>query len=127
MLSYILYGVFIFACLVLITVILLQPGKASAGALFSSGLSSTAFGPRGTASVLAKVTIGAAAVFMLVALMLSLPAVTGSHSLLQSVETEASPSPSPSPTPAATASPETPPPATEGAAPAASPQEAAPQ
>ncbi len=118
MLSYILYGVFIFACLVLITVVLLQPGKSGAGALFSSGLSSTAFGPRGTASVLAKLTIAAAAIFMLVALMLSLPAVTGSHSVLQSVGTEASPSP----TPAAPATPETPPPATEGVAPAASPQ-----
>ncbi|MGH9904252.1 MAG: preprotein translocase subunit SecG, partial [Pyrinomonadaceae bacterium] len=84
MLTYILYGLFILSCIVLVVVVLLQPGKSGAGDLFSSNLSSTAFGPRGTASVLAKTTIGAAAAFMLIALMLSLPGVTGSHSVLQS-------------------------------------------
>jgi preprotein translocase subunit SecG len=109
MLTYILYGLFILACVVLVVVVLLQPGKSSAGELFSSTLSSTAFGPRGTATVLAKITIGAAAAFMLVALMLSLPAVTGQHSVLQSTEAEPSPtqqaSPSPSASPSATESP----------------------
>ncbi|HSD47833.1 MAG TPA: preprotein translocase subunit SecG [Pyrinomonadaceae bacterium] len=98
MLSYILYGLFILACLILIVVILLQPGKADAGALFSNTLSSTAFGPRGTASLLAKITIGAAAAFMLIALMLGLPVFTGSRSVLQS--TPAAPVATPSPTPA---------------------------
>ena len=70
MLTYILYSLFILACVVLIVVILLQPGKADAGALFSNTLSSTAFGPRGTASLLAKITIGAAVAFMLLALSL---------------------------------------------------------
>jgi len=37
------------------------PGKSGAGDLFSSNVSSTAFGARGTASVLPKITIGAAA------------------------------------------------------------------
>ena len=108
MLSYILYGLFILACVVLVVVVLLQPGKSSAGELFSSTLSSTAFGPRGTATVLAKITIGAAAAFMLVALMLSLPAVTGQHSVLQSTEAEPSPTQQASPSPAAspTASPD---------------------
>ena len=46
MLSYILYSLFVLACLILVVVILLQPGKADAGALFSNTLSSTAFGPR---------------------------------------------------------------------------------
>ncbi|HKY30790.1 MAG TPA: preprotein translocase subunit SecG [Pyrinomonadaceae bacterium] len=99
MLTYILYGLFILSCLVLVIVVLLQPGKSSAGELFSSTLSSTAFGPRGTATVLAKITIGAAAAFMLVALMLSLPAITGSYSVLQSTEAEASPSPTPQASP----------------------------
>lgn len=83
MLTYILYGAFLLACIVLVVSVLLQPGKTSAGALFTSGVSSTAFGPRGTQSVLAKVTIGAAIVFMLVALTLSLPAITGTRSVLQ--------------------------------------------
>jgi len=100
-LIYLLYGLFIFACVVLIIVVLLQPGKADAGALFTSSVSSTAFGPRGTQSILAKITIGAAAAFMLIALMLSLPSLTGSRSVLQSGPLPipaASPSPSPSAT-----------------------------
>ena len=116
--TYILYGLFILACVVLIVSILLQPGKADAGALFSSSLSSTAFGPRGTASLLAKITIGAASVFMLVALMLALPALTGSRSVLQSTPESApaatpTPSPTQQPSPAASTAP--------ASAPAASP------
>ena len=107
MLTYILYGLFIFSCIVLVVVILLQPGKSGAGDLFSSNLSSTAFGPRGTASILAKITIGAAAAFMLIALMLSLPGITGSHSVLQSTEAESQPSPVQTPTPQGTPTPTT--------------------
>ena len=119
MLTYILYGLFILSCVVLIIFVLLQPGKSDAGALFSSSVSSTAFGPRGTASVLAKITIAAAASFMLIALMLSLPAVTGSHSVLQSTSSENAPTPQPSPT--ATAVPVASP-ATQGAKSAPSPE-----
>jgi preprotein translocase subunit SecG len=115
LLTYILYGLFILACLILIVVILLQPGKADAGALFSNTLSSTAFGPRGTASLLAKITIGAAASFMLIALMLGLPVFTGSRSVLQSAPAAPVASPSPTPAPAQQA------PTTSPAAPAASP------
>jgi preprotein translocase subunit SecG len=109
LLTYILYTLFILSALILIVVILLQPGKADAGALFSNTLSSTAFGPRGTASLLAKITIGAAAAFMLIALTLGLPILTGSRSVLQS---ESAPAATPTPTPAPQVSP---------AAPAASP------
>ncbi|MDQ3585041.1 MAG: preprotein translocase subunit SecG, partial [Acidobacteriota bacterium] len=83
---YFLYALFILACIVMIIAVLLQPGKADAGALFTSSVSSTAFGPRGTQTLLAKITIVAAALFMLVALTLSLPALTGTRSVLQSVE-----------------------------------------
>jgi len=107
MLTYTLYGLFILACVILILVILLQPGKADAGALFSSSVSSTAFGPRGTQTLLAKVTIGAAAAFMLIALTLSLPAISGTSSVLQSgiPEQPAVPTPSPTATSPATQSP----------------------
>ena len=105
MLSYILYGLFILSCVVLVVVVLLQPGKSGAGDLFSSSVSSAAFGPRGTASILSKITIGAAAGFMLFALMLSLPGVTGSHSVLQSGAPESTPTPTPAASPAATAVP----------------------
>ena len=103
------YILFILSCIVLIVSVLLQPGKADAGALFSSSISSTAFGPRGTQSLLAKITIGAAAMFMLVAIALSLPAITGQRSVLQDVDEEE--------TPAATPAPQ----ASPGASPAASP------
>ena len=106
LLTYILYGLFILSCVILIVVILLQPGKADAGALFSNTLSSTAFGPRGTASLLAKITIGAAAAFMLIALMLGLGVFTGTRSVLQSqpAAPTSTPTPVPATSPAAPAS-----------------------
>ena len=107
MLTYTLYGLFILSCIVLVVVVLLQPGKSGAGDLFSSNLSSTAFGPRGTASILAKITIGAAGAFMLIALMLSLPGITGTQSVLQSTEADSQPSPTQTPTPQATVAPTT--------------------
>ncbi|MBA2647249.1 MAG: preprotein translocase subunit SecG [Pyrinomonadaceae bacterium] len=120
MLTYILYAFFIVACMVLILAVLLQPGKADAGALFTSSVSSTAFGPRGTQSLLAKITIGAAIAFMLSALTLSL-GVGGSRSVLESVPEETSApqlAASPATTPEGGASPVASP-QTQGAAPAA--------
>ena len=123
----VLYILFIISCIVLVVAVLLQPGKADAGALFSSSISSTAFGPRGTQTLLAKITIGAAAAFMLIAIALSLPAITGQRSVLQTVgeeEPAATPTPQASPGASPNASPAASP-ATEGAnsgaAPAASP------
>ncbi|MGB9181962.1 MAG: preprotein translocase subunit SecG [Pyrinomonadaceae bacterium] len=109
MATYVLYGLFILSCIVLVIAVLLQPGKADAGALFSSSVSSTAFGPRGTQTILAKVTIGAAISFMLIALLLSLPALTGTRSVLQSQPEEPTATPQASPAasvaPTVTASP----------------------
>ena len=84
---YVLYTVFFAACVVLIAAVLLQPGKTDAGALFTSNVSSAAFGPRGTASVLSKLTIAAAVVFMLAALLISMPALSGNVSVLSGVDT----------------------------------------
>src|SRR6266705_916877 len=105
MLAYLLYGLFILACIILVMVVLLQPGKADAGALFTSSVSSTAFGPRGTQTLLAKITIGAAAAFMLLALALSLPRITGTSSVLQSGIPEPAALPTAEPSPAASSSP----------------------
>ena len=80
----VLYVIFFASCFVLIAAVLLQPGKTDAGALFTSNVSSSAFAPRGTATVLSKVTIAAAALFMLSALFLAMPAVTGNVSVLNS-------------------------------------------
>jgi preprotein translocase subunit SecG len=56
----------ILICLFLIIVVLLQSGKAAdlAGAFGGMG-SQTAFGPRGSATLLSKATTGAAVLFML--------------------------------------------------------------
>jgi preprotein translocase subunit SecG len=135
LLSYLLYGLFILACLVLIVSVLLQPGKADAGSLFTSSISSTAFGPRGTQTILAKITVGAAATFFIVALLLGLGVGSGQRSLMEGgVKPQPTPAPAASPaapaegqaTPAATTQPEggaaatTPAPAAS-ATPAASP------
>ncbi|MGI8811957.1 MAG: preprotein translocase subunit SecG [Pyrinomonadaceae bacterium] len=92
---YILYALFFISCIVLVGSVLLQPGKTDAGALFTSNVSSAAFGPRGTASVLSKMTIASAAIFMLSALLISMPALSGNVSVLQSTAAE-----SPADTPA---------------------------
>ncbi len=59
----------IIVCLILIFAVLLQSGKAAdlAGA-FGGGGSQTAFGARGSASLLSKLTTGAAILFMLTSL-----------------------------------------------------------
>ena len=101
MLSYLLYGLFILACLALVISVLLQPGKADAGQLFTSSVSSTAFGPRGTQTILAKITIGAAITFMVVALLLGFGVGGGQRSLMEG----GLPAPAATPTPAPAASP----------------------
>src|SRR6266481_3957457 len=60
---------FVFNCLVLIIVVLLQSGKAAdlAGAFGGAG-SQTAFGPRGAATILSQATTWCAIMFMVCAL-----------------------------------------------------------
>ena len=84
----------------LIGSVLLQPGKTDAGALFTSNISNAAFGPRGTASVLSKITIVAASCFMVLALLISMPALQGGVSVLQTTTAE---EPAPAPAEAAPA------------------------
>ena len=85
---YVLYALFFISCLVLIGSVLLQPGKTDAGALFTSNISNAAFAPRGTASVLSKITIVAASCFMVLALIISMPALQGGVSVLQTTTAE---------------------------------------
>lgn len=87
--AYFLYALFFISCIVLIASVLLQPGKTDAGALFTSNISSSAFTQRGTQSILAKISIVAAISFMLSALFLSMPALTGNISVLQSSNPDA--------------------------------------
>jgi preprotein translocase subunit SecG len=71
----------VIVCFFLVVVVLLQSGKAAdlAGAFGGMG-SQTAFGPRGSATVLSKATTIAAAVFMVTSLTLAILATRGATS-----------------------------------------------
>jgi len=69
----------VLVCLFLILVVLAQQGKGQdLASAFGGAGSQTAFGARGTATLLSKITAGAAAVFMITSLTLSFlrPAVS---------------------------------------------------
>jgi preprotein translocase subunit SecG len=76
----------IIVCLFLIIVVLLQSGKAAdlAGAFGGMG-SQTAFGPRGSATLLSRVTTAAAAIFMITSLTLAILATRGATASTGSV------------------------------------------
>lgn len=71
----------VIVCLILIGVVLLQSGKAAdlAGAFGGMG-SQTTFGPRSAATVLSRVTTGAAGLFMVTSLTLAIMATKGGAS-----------------------------------------------
>ena len=97
---YILMALYIVACFVLILFVLLQPGKSDAAAVFGGGANSAAFGPRGTATVLAKITITAAIVFFLIAFLFSIPGIFEKRSIGEGVnQSEQAPAPAPLPAP----------------------------
>jgi preprotein translocase subunit SecG len=77
---YVLVLFHIVVCLFLVIVVLLQSGKAAdlAGAFGGMG-SQTAFGPRGSATILSKATTIAAAVFMVTSMALAILATRGSE------------------------------------------------
>ncbi len=70
---YLITTLHVIVCVILILVVLLQSGKGAdlAGA-FGGGGTQTAFGSRGPASFLSKLTTGAAILFMLTCLSLSM-------------------------------------------------------
>ncbi len=70
---YLITAVHVLVCVILILVVLLQSGKGAdlAGA-FGGGATQTAFGSRGPASFLSKMTTAAAVVFMITCLSLSM-------------------------------------------------------
>ena len=103
---YVLMALYIVACFVLILFVLLQPGKGDAAAVFGGGANTGAFGPRGTQTVLAKITITAAIVFFLIAFLFSIPGIFEKRSIGEgfspAAETPASaPVPAPEQQPAA--------------------------
>jgi preprotein translocase subunit SecG len=114
LLYYLFLTLYIIACFVLILFVLLQPGKSDAAAVFGGGANSSAFGPRGTQTVLAKITIGAAVVFFLIAFVFAtVPSWGGGEkSVGEGVDLPAAATPAPEPLPPPAQAPAaTPPPA----------------
>jgi preprotein translocase subunit SecG len=106
------------ACLFLIAVVLLQQGKGQdLASAFGGGGSQTAFGPRGSATVLSRATTILAGLFMVTSLALSLMKPGRSGVLDQVPAATATPSPAASAAPAAAP----PAPAAPAEAPAATP------
>jgi len=103
---YLIAFVHVIACLFLIAVVLLQQGKGQdLASAFGGGGTQTAFGPRGSATVLSRATTILAGLFVITSLALSIVRPKASGVLDQVPEAAASPSP------AATAAPVTTPPA----------------
>jgi len=85
--------VHVIVCSILIVVVLLQHGKsADIAATFGGMGSQTAFGPRGTATVLSRVTTWCAIIFMLTSISLTMFASHGgSSSIMQGIRTPSAP------------------------------------
>jgi preprotein translocase subunit SecG len=109
-LFYLVVFLHVIACLFLIAVVLLQQGKGQdLASAFGGGGTQTAFGPRGSATVLSRATTILAGLFMVTSLALSIVR-PGPSGVLDTIPDAAA-----SPSPAATAAPVT----TTPAAPAA--------
>jgi preprotein translocase subunit SecG len=88
---YLLVILHVIVCLFLIGVVLLQQGKSAdlAGAFGGQG-SQTAFGPRGAANLLTKLTTWGAVLFMVLSISLTvlLARSNGQHSVLSGTPTQ---------------------------------------
>jgi preprotein translocase subunit SecG len=100
-----LWVIYILVCIMLIGIVLLQPGEGGnvASALGASS-SQTAFGARGSMSMLQKVTAGLAIAFMVLSIVLSFfmsakkTSILERHAPAAPVGTPAAPAPAPAPT-----------------------------
>ena len=90
-------GVFVFVCVALIVVVLLQSGKGAslAGALGGGGGGQAVFGGRGAATFLTKLTTWLATLYMVLALLLGMssPVRRGSSVIEKELASEAPVSP----------------------------------
>ena len=94
MFYYLLTTLYVFVCLVLLLVILLQQGKGGdMAAAFGGGSSQTAFGARGGATLLSKITAAFAVLFMLGALGLAILGRRGPGSVVGGTPGPPSPPP----------------------------------
>ncbi len=107
---YALYFVHVLVCIFLILVVLLQQGKGADLSVFGGGSTQTAFGARGAATLLHKLTVASFVVFILTTLGIGiLKSGPGGASVMSDVAAERAgepltPGPG-APTPAAPAAP----------------------
>lgn len=110
---YVIYTLHALVCLFLILVVLLQQGKGADLSVFGGGATMTAFGARGSATLLHKLTVGSFILFIVTTLAIG---------VLQGKDAERSvvgDEPAPAATPGTPAGTGDTPPATPAAAPAA--------
>jgi preprotein translocase subunit SecG len=93
---YLVLAIHVIVCIFLVIVVLLQQGKSAdlAGAFGGQG-SQTAFGPRGAANLLTRLTTWCAIIFMLtsIGLTILMQKRVGGHSVLEGTKaTQSSPS-----------------------------------
>jgi len=90
MLFYLLLTIHVLVCIFLVIVVLLQQGKSAdlAGAFGGQG-SQTAFGPRGAANLLTRLTTWCAIIFMCtsIGLTILMQKRSGGHSVLEGTKT----------------------------------------
>jgi len=68
---YLLYAVHVIVCVFLILVVLLQQGKGADLSVFGGGSTQTAFGARGTTTLLHKLTVTSFVIFILTTLSIA--------------------------------------------------------
>jgi len=97
-LYYLVLILHLIACFFLIAVVLLQQGKGQdLASAFGGGGTQAAFGPRGSATLLSRVTTGLAAVFMITSISLAI-LKQKQASVLDAIPAAASPTPAAAPT-----------------------------
>ena len=113
MIYYLITTVHVLVCIILILVVLLQSGKgADLASAFGGGATQTAFGSRGPASFLSKMTTVAAIVFMITSITLS-SMVTEKEGAKSILETTSGAAKAPAKAPAAKPHPQAPAPTPE--------------
>jgi preprotein translocase subunit SecG len=95
---YVLYAIHVVICLFLILVVLLQQGKGADLSVFGGGSTQAAFGARGAATILHKMTVAGFVGFILTTMAIGfLQTGSSQSSVMSTVEEEASePIPAPS-------------------------------
>ena len=94
---YVLYTIHVVICLFLILVVLLQQGKGADLSVFGGGSTQAAFGARGAATILHKMTVAGFIGFILTTMAIGFLQTGSSQSSVMSTVEEAAPEPTPEP------------------------------